>query len=472
MAFLPVALPEYVVKDDETTLSNFEGAKLIDCYIDQRGYFRKREGLTLFADLSSLKPIDGLFWWDIKNVLIAVSNGRIFKITNNQGAFTEVTGTDKLQLSSIVSFTNNATHLVMANGGKMMLYDNSAAPFHVTDADAPINVLKVAHLDRYILALEKDSARFWNSAVANAQSWSATGFSLAENKPDNAISMLEAFGEIVMLGQKSTEFWFNSGIGTPPFRPIKQATLPLGGIAGDTLVDAAGSIMWFDNLRRIIKLDGRTPKPIESLIANELKGLTPVTDSRAHFMNIGNRALYVLTIPSNDKTYVYDIITGIWVEFGEWHNQTGNWDEWLGRTYAYSPKWDLHLTGSKKTGKIYKIDKDNYQDEGNPIRSLIRTGHNNHKTNGRKTISELRIKMLREAGGTSGNEPVIQIRWKDDNKGWGNWRQVSMGKLGESEFFARIYRLGQYRTRQYEIVHSDNSDFIFVGMEEDVEFDA
>ncbi len=77
--------------------------------------------------------------------------------------------------------------------------------------------------------------------------------------------------------------------------------------------------------------------------------------------------------------------------------------------------------------------------------------------------------MKRGAGGESGNEPVFQFRWKDNGKDWSTWRTKSLGKLGEDQITVEFSRLGMYKTRQYEIVHSGNSDFILVDAEEDVD---
>src|SRR5690242_20645669 len=63
-----------------------------DGYIDELGYTQKRPGLTSFINFGTTASIDGLFWWDAMRVVIVVSAGRVWKITDPSGTKTELTG--------------------------------------------------------------------------------------------------------------------------------------------------------------------------------------------------------------------------------------------------------------------------------------------------------------------------------------------------------------------------------------------
>ncbi len=53
--------------------------------------------------------------------------------------------------------------------------------------------------------------------------------------------------------------------------------------------------------------------------------------------------------------------------------------------------------------------------------------------------------------------PMLQIRWRDDNKGkWSAYRTIPLGVEGETDIFRRLFKLGQYKARQYEIVVSSS----------------
>mgnify|MGYP000558603468 CR=1 FL=1 len=64
-------------------------------------------------------------------------------------------------------------------------------------------------------------------------------------------------------------------------------------------------------------------------------------------------------------------------------------------------------------------------------------------------------------------EPKMLIRWRNDGKGkWSKFREVSLGKPGDTKLVRRILGLGRYRTRQYEIIFFDSVPVSLQGVEE------
>jgi len=63
----------------------------------------------------------------------------------------------------------------------------------------------------------------------------------------------------------------------------------------------------------------------------------------------------------------------------------------------------------------------------------------------------------------------LLIRWRSDGKSqWSNYREIDLGAWGETEIVKRIRGLGQYRTRQYEIVSYTGGPITMTGAEENV----
>ena len=61
----------------------------------------------------------------------------------------------------------------------------------------------------------------------------------------------------------------------------------------------------------------------------------------------------------------------------------------------------------------------------------------------------------------------LLVRWRNDGKaGWSNYREIDLGAWGETEIVKRIRGLGQYRTRQYEIVSYTGGAITLAGVEE------
>ena len=115
------------------------------------------------------------------------------------------------------------------------------------------------------------------------------------------------------------------------------------------------------------------------------------------------------------------------------------------------------------------MSRSTYSDDGDPIRTLRRTGFISHGTSALKTSHELVFRLKRGQGNADVSNPVMTLRWRNHNGAWSNERQLSLGAVGDHYLEARTHRLGEYRYRQYEIVHTDPCDFILVDAQEDVE---
>lgn len=475
MPIAKIPLPTDIYKKDGSIHPDSIGARLVDGYINEFGNIVKRPGMELFADLGVTSKIDGLYWWDKKGFGIAISGGRTYKLTSTSGGFTDVTSTgDLLQTGSRVSFANipdenNNNILFMANGGKMVTYDDTNPPAFIADADAPIQVTHVAAISQYLLALEAGGERWYHSEASDPLTWRGVLDSYAaQTKPDDLLALHTSIGEVILHGKNTIEFWYEDVTGA--FSLLKQATIEMGiGAAGSVARDSRGRYVWLTNKRRVAILEGRTPRIISGPFDDEIRDIAGITDGKGMVIDIGRREFYVLSFSTENITYVCDLSTEKWAEWGNWNSGIGSYDEFICNTYAYSKAWNLHLLGSTTTGKIYKMNTSIYQDEGNTLRTALLTGHVSHGTMNRKSSHWVKIRAKRGVGGVSDNEPVLMIRYRDENDDWSNWFQESLGKMGKHNFILTMWKLGTYRTRQWEIAHAADSPFILIDMEEEFE---
>lgn len=470
MPIVKIPLPRQLLIKDSTQTSEGLGARLIDCGIDELGHIKKRPGLPLMKDLETNAKVDGLFWWDKRDVLIAVSGGNIFKITDQSGTNTNITG-DALNSGRPVSFTDlndssAVNTLFMANGNKIMSYQNTGVTANLTDATAPVNVTKIDNMNSFLLALQENSAIVHHADAFDPFSWSGNAIQ-AINKSDDVQSFGVANSAIFMVGKQTIEFWVPAG--DLPFDVLESATLQFGTIAPNSLVNAAGAWIWASDNNQIMMYNRGTVRVISDLISDQIRGLGSITDARSMYINFGIRKWYVMTLPTAKRTFVYDLGLDKWAEWGDWNQATGVYDVFKGLSYAYAKSWNKHIVGDNKTGKLYFLDSNIFQDDGDDIRNLVRTGHISHGTLAEKSSNNVIMRFKRGAGGLSGDEPLLKFRYRDDNSTFSNWITISMGKIGQSIFIAKLTRMGIYRTRQYEISFLGDADFIMIDMQEEYE---
>jgi len=471
MATVPLKFAPYFANVDEIALTGGSTAALRDGFFivnkatGERTWYR-RPGLASHIDLGTAKPVDGLYWWQKAGVMVAVSDGRMFKVTANTGTVTEISGTDALQKLVRPTFATDGTNLLSANGGKIMATTGSTKAF-LTDGDAPQACTHVAWLDTYFLANNVGSDAFNYTLVGNnPDNWNALDFEVAMTSPDDTVALLVDNGEIVMAGRNSVEVYYNDAVS--PFSRNDSATMNRGCLAPYSFIKALGGWIWLNETREVVTPNGRTPVSISESIATVLQGLETVSDAKADTFTIAGQTFYMLSLPTEGRTLVLNLTSGEWV--GEWGYYTGgSYQRWLGNCYAYSPTWNQHMVGSRVDGKIYLMNTTYNDDAGTEIRSLLRTGNINHGTDAKKRASRLILKFKR---GTMEGSPVISIRWKDN--GLSEWssevfKDVSAGSIGETQCVVDLRQLGTYRQRQYEIVMTDAAPLVFMGAEETVE---
>lgn len=424
----------------------------------------KRPGLTEHIDLGTGAPVDGIYWYDIGRVALAVSDGRVFKITDASGAMVELLGSAGIRSNAPVKFASDATRVVMANGGPMV-HTDLATLTTMADADAPMTVTHLASLDQYLLATVGDSGKIMYSDINDLTGWQALSFFTAESKPDPIVAIEEGYGEIIALGRESVEFWVNDG--QNPFSRIPGSAQPFGTAAPYSLALVGSAWMWLDDKKRFVTMQGRQVVPVSSPYDRMIQRFVAVDDAIGYATFIDGMPLYVLNFPTAGQTLVYNYATQQWHKWGYWVQDKGLYQRFRGQSYSYAKAWNQHLVGDRVNGIIYTASRQTWTDNGNPIRSLLRTGHISHGLHADKQSDVLRLHCKRGFGTNALPNPQVMMRRRINNRAqWGHERWRSLGMAGQHFPYIDWKRNGQYRTCQYEFSHADNTDWVVMGAQE------
>lgn len=432
--------------------------------VNGRLHLVKRPGLRTLTDLGTGAGVDGLYWFEQGNAVIAVSNGHIWKITDAIGTKTQLTGADPFLLASNpVTFASDATRVIMANGG-VMAYTDLSATSQMADGDAPTAVTHVAVMDGYILANNTGSGRVQFSNFNDMTAWEALDFFTAESKYDDTLAIAEGFREIIAIGSESVEFWVNDGIN--PFSRIPGSAQPFGISAKYSLALIGGTWIWLDNLRRFVTMQGRQVVPVSTPFDRTIQRYTAVDDAVGYATTIDGMPIYVCNFPNARETLAYNWQTQQWHKWGEWYATDGIYRRFRGLSYCYARAWNKHLIGDHSNGIIYEASREVFTDNSNPIRSLLRTGHITHGASFTKQSHLVRLNCKRGVATSACPDPQLSMRRRVDNGRWHNERFKSLGQVGQHRQYIDWRRNGNYKSCQYEFVHSDNSDLVVMGAQE------
>lgn len=468
---LPIAT-DIVKAIDEVGLVT-HGAEMVDVIIDELGNINRRPGLVEFCDLTTSAGVDGLFWWQTQGWMLAVSNGRLFKITANDGTFSEITITSGgFEVGARVSWADFKTAIYAANGGKIFKIPNSGNAAFLADADAPTTVTSVAFLDRYLLANEVGTYRAHRSDVNTPDDWSSSWVS-KEAQFDNLQAIAVANLELWLVGEKTMENWFNDG--ATPFVRSSQGFVQRGTIAPASFVycDSDSTFYWLDNNRQVVKLQGRTPAPVSLTLTKYIQEMATVTDATGDYIEIAGRPYYILSFPIEGKCLVYDFTKGAWYRWGYWNSGTATHDRFRPNVMALAPAWNYALAGDRANGKVYRFSTTAYDDDGDDLVSLVRTAHYNHGSEKlRKFCNGIYLRLKRTQVVTDDATPDLIVKYRDDGAtDWKSERTISLQQVGGTSFLGKLTRLGSYHTRQWEIRLSDPYPLCLVSFEEDVDLE-
>ena len=302
----------------------------------------------------------------------------------------------------------------------------------------------------------------------STQQWAASGllspitqnlsFASKDGAPDNLVSLIVDHREVYLLGENSSEVWVDTG-GVPfAFQRIPGTSTQHGIAATFSMARVGNSFAYVSrNIRgqaEVVMMNGYVPQRISThAVENTLVDQT-ITDAVAWTYQLEGHEIYVVSFPSIDLTWCYDATTAMWHKWlyndnlNVYHRCRGN----------CAALFQGHvLVGDYANGIIYKLDKTNYTDNGQPIKRLRRAPHIVTDLQ-RQYFDELQIQFQPGVGLSTGqgNNPQAMLRWSDDGGStWSSEHWTTIGLTGSYKNRAIWRRLGQTRDRVFEVTVTD-----------------
>jgi hypothetical protein len=171
----------------------------------------------------------------------------------------------------------------------------------------------------------------------------------------------------------------------------------------------------------------------------------------------------VLTFPTEDVTWAFDIRGKYWAKWGFWEPEKGNYERYLGIYSTYAEKWGKFFVQSRKDSRIYAVSREYYTDSGYPLRMSYISGNIDHGTAARKRSDNIRFHVK----SNQNTSATFRVRTRDDGAvTWGPFFDVGLSFAQQNITAVQVDRMGIYRSRQYEIVMSDPVSLAFCDFEE------
>lgn len=466
---LPIALDNPVVLNVSPVSPYYAEARDIITGIDKGIY--KRPGLQAWVTLPTSSPIDGLFWWESKKMLIAVSNKKVYKLTSSLGNWAEITPAGAYAPEKYVPVIfaigySSSYQLTFCNGNGIYYTDGGTTYTKLADGDAPTDSTHIAYFDLYLLANKASTDQFVYSDVADFTTWIPLDTAVASYDPDNVIAVHTGDREILFVGEHSIESWYDDGV--TPFSRNDAACIESGCIAAYSFTRVNNDWFWLDEKRQVVKRAGRVAQPVMAAYDPIIRSFTTVSDAKGSAVHLNGMWYYVLSFPTEGRTFVYNASLDKWEsEWCFWNTGTASYENTLMNNFMYCPAWNIQAVGSREgTGIIYKLIQEEQSDAGEIIRSLKQTANLDFGSTAKVKWGYDLIVTIRRGSSLAEASPELSVRWKNDNRDWSDFKVIPLGDVGDYNSVIRIRAPGRFRKRQYEFVMTDKAAFEIISAEQ------
>lgn len=411
-------------------------------------------GLSTFVNLGAT-PVRGLY--ERQEVMYAVHRDKFYSI-NAAGTVTE-RGT-LLTFSGRVGMADNGTQIIIVDGPNGYIFNTSTNAFtRITDADFP-GADTVDFLNGRFIVNKPGTGQFYVSASYDGLSWDALYFATAESNPDNLVRVFVDGGQLELFGDKTTEFWGDSGAADFPYARIGSSALEWGLASRWSLVKFDGSLIFLRRNRlgqvQVAVGAGASSQAVSTPeLDYEFSTYSTTEDATGFSYMLSGHPFYQVNFPTAGKSWLYDGLSKCWSRLS---SGTGRH-----RAEIQVQLANKSYVSDYDTGQIYLLQDGVYQDDG---AAIVREFTSRHQTNGNPvSIAELWLEMEAGVGLQSGQgkNPQIMLQiFRDGGHEWGAevWREF--GAVGKYRARAKWNKLGQARDWVFRFRVTDPVRTVFV----------
>lgn len=421
--------------------------RLINCYAQQSLEKYPVEILGLPGSVlheSLAAPGRGLHV--TRSELYAVAGATLYRIPASGAAVPvgTVPGTDRLTFADVS--TDTTIDLVTSNGYR---YDGSTVAA-ITDPDK-VDWLAVADCAGYVVAIERDSQRWWCSARQDGSDWDGLDYGSVDYRADRLVGIGVDHLQVILLGSQTSEVWWLSGGTAFPFERLPDGIIEIGCLATLGVTRADNTQYFLASDRTIRALRSATPVRVSNHAVEEaLGGFTVLSDCEANGFTWNGHVFVAFRFPTEGRAFLHDITTGEWVEAESWGSPV--WQV-VATVECYGKTW-VQLAN----GDIGYFSDAAFTEMGGRITRSV-TWPTIYDAHRRLFHSSFEAEFA-TGDVAAGVVPYSELEYSDDGgNSWTFLPRREIGRTGEFQKLVRWHRLGSARNRVYRLSVSDPVPF-------------
>jgi len=435
---------------DQRFINAFPETRKVEQLDNTRIYINKRPGLYEVANVAADAAGRGLVYFT--GFFYTIIGDKVYKVSTDGATITTaITLPSSTGPCGIVSCNSSTLgdYIFICDGTVGWIIKSDHTATQVTDADFPTpHVPSPTFIDGYVLIAKGSDV--YNCNVDDPLSWDPSQYLSAEMFPDPIKALARQNNQVVVLGEYSTEFFYDAANASgSPLSRNDAAVIQFGIAAPHSVYQNEQFCAWVSQSnsggRGVWVLEGFKPRKVsDEYIDRIIDAETDISSVNGYGFRTMGHLFFLINLPSQHRTIVYDMDEKLWHEWSS--NSNG-----VHTSFACDFLADAHIGAAyvlhNSNGCVYKVDPTKYTDDGTTILVDVTTNKYDMDTYNRKFM-----RAVRPVGDRYSVGNTLNLRWSDDDYvTWSNTKTIEL-----SDDFPNWSRLGSFRRRAFNMKHALN----------------
>ena len=328
--------------------------------------------------VAALMPTPGLkriFEGDFASVrcLHVLSNGDLLavigkKLYHSKSSKFELNEIGQISALGTVRVADNGQIALIVNGTYTYALDLLTLSIERLSGSTIPRSTHVLFLDgRFVLNKHGTGQFYWSDLYSTKID--ALSYATAESTPDNITAIISFNRELWLFGSQSVERYYGTGSANAPFARLSGGAMAFGCVAPDSIVSLSTGVIWLGvsefGGNQIVMSAGGIPERISThAIEEEISVYSKTSDAMAYAYQQEGHVFYVISFPSANSTFCFDVSTGLWHQ-RSFANAQGLHERHRSQHHAFFR--NMHIVGDYRNGKLYDLDNQTFTDDGELI---------------------------------------------------------------------------------------------------------
>ena len=306
--------------------------------------------------------------------LHVLSNGALLVVIGNKLYHSKANKFDLIEVGLISALGT----VRAADNGRVALIVNGTYTYSLDLKNLTLTRLSGSAIPRSTHVVFLDGRFVFNKANTGQFHWSdlystnvnALSYATAESTPDNVTAIIEFnSSELWLFGSQSVERYYGTGSANAPYARLSGGAMSFGCLAPDSIVALATGVIWLGvsdfGGSQIVMSAGGVPERISThALEEEIASFSKTSDAMAYAYQMEGHVFYVITFPSANITFCFDVSTGLWHQ-RSFTNPQGLHERHRSQHHAFYN--NTHIVGDYRNGKLYQLDNNIFTDDGDLI---------------------------------------------------------------------------------------------------------